>query len=177
MKHLFFLILFVPLSNLSRAQYKPGDNGSSVNFIIRNFGFNTGGSFHGLKGEINFNAKDLNQAIMNVSVDAGTINTDNELRDEHLRQESYFDVKDYPRISFVSTKISGTDKPGHLYITGNLSIKNKIKEISFPFIARAIGDGYLFNGEFTIDRKDFNIGSISTISDSLQVQLRVLATK
>jgi polyisoprenoid-binding protein YceI len=159
------------------AQYKPVDKGSSIQFTIKNFGINTGGSFSGLLGEINFDSRDLSKASVNVSIDANSINTENETRDEHLRQDTYFDIKNYPRISFVSTKITTSNKAGVLFIFGKLTIKNQTREISFPFTATPNGNGYLFKGTFNINRKDFGVGGTSIISNNLEVQLSILATK
>jgi polyisoprenoid-binding protein YceI len=177
MKQIIFLLLHVIIGNIAWAQYKPVDKGSSVQFTIKNFGINTGGSFSGLQGEINFDSHDLSRSSVNVSIDANSINTDNQLRDDHLRQDAYFDVKEYPRISFVSTKITTSNKSGVLFIFGKLTLKNQTRDISFPFTATPNGNGYVFNGTFTINRKDFGVGGTSIISNNLEVLLSILARK
>ena len=156
------------------AQFRPVNDGSSVQFKIKNFGFNVGGSFSGLQGSIKFDPNDISHAEFNVSIDANTVNTDNNLRDEHLRKETYFDVKKYPRIFFVSTKVAPSTKNGEYLISGKLTIKNTTKDISFPFTAETSNAGYLFKGTFTINRKDFDVGGSSIISDNLEVKLGVL---
>jgi polyisoprenoid-binding protein YceI len=77
----------------------------------------------------------------------------------------------------VSTSVSGPDKRGHYTFNGKLTIKSTTKDISFPFIATPMLDDYIFKGEFTINRKDFDIGGSSTIGNSLNVSLTVLAKK
>ena len=158
-------------------QYKPEDQGSSVQFKIRNLGFNVNGSFSGIDGNIQFDPGNLTAANFDVSIDANTVNTDNNMRDNHLRNETYFDVKNYPRIHFVSTKVTASNKAGILFIFGKLTIKNQTKEISFPFKATPSDEGYLFNGTFKINRKDFGVGGTSTISDELEVSLNILSRK
>jgi polyisoprenoid-binding protein YceI len=158
-------------------RYKPADQGSSVQFKIKNLGFNVNGSFSGLDGNIQFDPNNLVASNFDVTVDANTVNTDNNMRDNHLRNETYFDVKNYPRIRFVSTKITTSNKSGILFIFGKLTIKNQTKDISFPFTATSANDGYLFNGTFKINRRDFNIGGASTISDELEVSLNILSKK
>ncbi|HTB99962.1 MAG TPA: YceI family protein [Ferruginibacter sp.] len=174
-KYLLFLLV-VLTTNLAIAQYKPVDKGSSIKFEIKNFGINTGGSFTGLRGDISFDKDHPEDSKFIVSIDANTINTDNSARDNHLREESYFDVKKYPRINFVSTRISKSAS-GELTIYGKLTIKDQTKDISFPFTATASNDGYLFKGSFNINRKDFGVGGSSTISNNLEVQLTMLAAK
>jgi len=177
LKKIILPLLIVITGNLAIARYKPVDNGSTIQFKIKNFGINTVGVFTGLQGNIRFDANHLDDANFDVSIDANTVNTDNELRDKHLRADTYFDVKNYPRIHFVSAKITPSDKPGVLFISGKLTIKNQTKDISFPFTASAINDGYLFKGVFNIDRKDFGVGGTSPISNSLEVALSILARK
>ena len=176
-KKIMLPLLIVLTGNLAIAQYKPVDNGSSIQFTIKNFGINTGGSFTGLQGNIRFDINHLNDANFDVSIDANTVNTDNEMRDNHLRTDTYFDVTNYPRIHFVSTKVTTSNKPGVLFIFGKLTIKNQTKEISFPFTATATNDGYIFKGVFNIDRKDFGVGGTSIISNNLEVDLSVLVKK
>jgi len=177
MKKNIFLSIMVLTCNLAIAQYKPVDNGSTIQFKIKNFGINTGGSFTGLQGNIIFDINHLNDASFDVSIDANTINTGIDMRDNHLRNDSYFDVKNYSRIHFVSTKVTPSTKAGILFIFGKLTIKNQTKDISFPFTATATNDGYLFKGVFNINRRDFGVGGSSIISDDLEVQLSVLAKK
>ncbi len=161
----------------SAHQYTPSDQGSSVTFTIKNLGFNTGGSFSGLQGTIVFDPQNTAGSSFDVSVNAASINTDNDMRDDHLKKESYFDVSHYPRIRFVSTGVSPADKSGHYTVTGKLTLKNTTKEISFPFIATPIGEDYIFKGGFQLNRKDFGIGGSSTLSNNLTVSLTILAKK
>jgi polyisoprenoid-binding protein YceI len=172
------LVTFLTIATRSAlAQYKPADDGSSIHFKIKNLGFEVNGSFSGLDGNVNFDLNNLVVSNFDVSVDANTINTDNELRDSHLRNESYFDVKNYPRIRFTSNKITPSNKNGTLFMFGRLTIKNQTKEISFPFTATLSDSGYNFKGTFKINRSDFGIGGASTISDDLEVSMNILCKK
>ncbi|HEV3223814.1 MAG TPA: YceI family protein [Puia sp.] len=174
----FLIISLITITGIFVSdQYKPEDQGSSVLFKIRNLGFNVSGSFSGLDGNIQFDPNNLATCNFDVSIDANTVNTDNNMRDNHLRNETYFDVKNYPRIRFVSTKITTSNKPGVLFIFGKLTIKNQTKDISFPFTATLSNEGYIFNGSFKIKRKDFGVGGTSTISDDLEVSLNILSKK
>lgn len=177
MKKIWILALLALISKASIAQYKPVDKGSTLQFTIQNLGFDVGGSFSGFDGTINFDPANLAGAEFDVSIDASKINTDNSFRDGHLRDESYFDVKKYPRIRFVSTKITPSGKNGTFTISGKLTIKNQTKDISFPFTAVPSNGAYVFKGTFKIKRKDFGVGGTSTISDELVVVLNVLTTK
>lgn len=160
------------------ARYVPVDEASKVRFVIRNFGINTGGTFDGLSGTIDFDPADPTTAQFEVSVDAGTIDTDIEARDRHLRKEDYLDVLNYPKISFQSTRVSRTNKKDYLYMFGKLTIKSVTRDIEFPFQVTAKDEGWLFEGEFKINRRDFGVGGRSlSLSDDLTVSLSVFAKK
>jgi len=171
---MLFMLLFIT-GNVALAQYKPVDQGSALQFTIQNFGFDVTGTFTGLKGNIKFDPQNPAESTFDVTIDANTVNTDNSLRDSHLRDNSYFDVKNYPAIRFVSTKVTG--KNGAYMISGKLTIKKQTKDISFPFTASPANDGYLFKGTFKINRKDFDVGGTSTISNELEVALNIVAKK
>ena len=127
----FFLFIFSAL--VFGQNYTPVDDGSKVHFVIDNFGIGTGGDFKGLTGTIKFDPAQPTAGDFDVSIDASTIDTDIESRDNHLRRKEYFDVKNYPKISFKSTKITKTNKDSFLYMFGNITIKGVTKEVTVPF--------------------------------------------
>jgi polyisoprenoid-binding protein YceI len=172
----FFLLAFI-LSKAAAAQYRPADEGSKVSFKVGNLGFDVPGSFTGLQGNIKFDPINPSGSNFDVTIDANTVNTNNSLRDSHLKNESYFDVKNYPRIRLVSKAISTANKNGSYTMTGQLTIKDKTLDISFPFTAQQLNDGFVFKGTFKINRKDFGVGGTSTISNEVEISLNVIAKK
>jgi polyisoprenoid-binding protein YceI len=173
---LFFLILTITTANLVFAQFlTPIDETSRVEFKIKNFGSVVNGSFKGLQGKIQFDPSAPAAAVFDVTVDTNTIDTGIGMRDNHLRKPEYFHVKSYPRIRFVSTKISTSGKPGEFIMTGNLIIKNTTREISFPFSYSGTG---LFKGQFQIDRRNYAVGGNSiSLADNLTVYLNVMTKR
>jgi polyisoprenoid-binding protein YceI len=176
MKKIILFLLIISAAKIASAQYKPADQGSALTFRIKNFGFDVTGTFSGLQGSINFDPQNLTNGSFDVNINAATVNTDNSLRDKHLKDDGYFDVKNYPHIYFVSGKITAA-KNGAYNLSGKLTIKDKTKEISFPFTVAPSADGYVFKGSFKINRKDFGVGGTSTIADELEVTLNVHAVK
>ncbi len=158
--------------------YTPNDASSKVRFVIKNFGIKTGGSFSGLKGSITFNPKALTNSSFNVTVNSSTVDTDNSTRDKHLKKDEYFGVEKHPTIKFESTKITESNVAGRFYVVGNLAIKGITKEVKFGFSATPTSNGYLFKGEFEVNRRDFGVGGSSvSLSDNLKVNLEINANK
>src|SRR5687767_10769205 len=134
------LTLFVTISLFAQSM-APVDSASEITFKIKNLGFNTTGSFSGLAGTITFVPDNPDGCSFDVYIDAKTVNTGVEMRDDHLRSDDYFDVKNYPQIRFVSAKVSSTNKNGTLFVSGKLTMKGITKDISFPFTAQPVQDG------------------------------------
>lgn len=170
------MLLLTCTAGISYAQYKPVEQGSALKFTIKNLGFGVDGSFTGFEGTINFNPQNLAASNFDVTVSATTVNTDNSLRDEHLKGEGYFDVKNYPRIRMVSAQITNI-KSGTYMFNGQLTMKGKTKPIKFPFEATQSGDGFVFKGSFKMNRRDFGVGGTSTVSNELEVMVNVTAKK
>ncbi len=141
---------------------KPIDSKSEVKFTVKNFGINTPGTFKGLKGNIQFNSSDISSASFNVSIDANTVNTGIDMRDNHLKGEDYFDAEKYPTITFQSKVITKTDD-NEFEVTGDLTIKDVTKPVTFEVEYNGKGKNpwgvevYGFEAEAKINREEFGL--------------------
>ncbi len=178
MMHYRFILIFLLSSTWANAQvYTPLSAASKASFKIKNFGTTVEGTISGLKGSIQFDANNISVARFDVSLDANTIDTGINMRDNHLRKKDYFDVVTFPLIRFASAKVSAT-KMGEGLITGTLTIKKVSKEITFPFKYTLLNGLPQFSAEFTINRRDFNVGGSSmTIGDDVKIVLDVSTSK
>ena len=176
-KPLFFVLTlyFLMMVPAVFGQVHPVASESSVHFTIHNFGFKTGGNLAAPEGDIVFNPDDLARASFQVTIKTESINTDNENRDEHLKEEEYFDVKKYPLIRFVSSSIQAAGKKDSYEVKGMLTIKETSREINIPFKAVKKENGWTFTGSFTMNRKDYGLGGSSTLSNELTVDINVIA--
>jgi polyisoprenoid-binding protein YceI len=182
MKRIFLisLPLFLQLSgNILYAQvYTPVDNRSSIKVTIKNAGMEVEGKLSGLEGNIHFNPADLKNASFSMSVDASTIHTGIDVRDEALQTHEYLDAKKFPKISFVSKQFIQTKDPNIYSVKGTLTIKGISNEITFPFTAVPKNEGMLFTGEFKVNRLNYKIGVGSVVlSDNMVISLVVFAKK
>lgn len=169
------LLCFLILFQFAQGQIHPVPGESSVRFTIHNFGFKTGGSLSAPEGEILFSPEDPGKSFFHVEIKAESINTDNESRDAHLKEEEYFDVKNYPLIRFVSSSVRPSGKGGEYVAVGLLTIKKTSREIEIPFKAEKKENGWLFTGSFKMNRRDYGVGGSSTLSNELTVDIIVNA--
>jgi len=176
MKFTFTLVAFILFNPAFSQQLIPVDEGSEVGFVIKNFGVNVNGTFSGLEGEIEFDGENPAAAVFKVSVKANTVNTGIKRRDNHLNQEEYLDAEKFPLLQFASDKITASTDKDYWFIFGKLTIKGITREISFPFKAIKQEPGYFFEGSFSVNRRDFNVGGSSlTMADELTVNLKIKA--
>ena len=174
-KYLSIILLF--LVNCAVAQVKYTVTKSTVTFKIKNLGINTGGSIGGVQANIMFAPNKLETSSIEATADVNTINTDNDMRDEHLKSDSYFDAVKYPRITIKS--ISLKHKSGNNY-TGqfNVTIKDKTLPLEIPFTYMESSSTASFNGTLKLKRSDFGIGgSTLTLSDDVIVSIDVETSK
>jgi polyisoprenoid-binding protein YceI len=154
----------------------PQAKASLVQFEIKNFGLVTSGQMTGLSGRIVFHPNQLGSSSFQVSIPANSINTDNTMRDRHLRKPDYFSADRFPYITFVSNRVYKNQTGSRFVVSGLLTMKGISKNISFEFDAEPVGTGYRFEGSFGINRLDFGIGGNSlSLADQLEVQLDVTA--
>lgn len=173
-KQVVLLFLIAGMSH-SPQPMKPQDSESLVKFSIKNFGLTVNGTFKGLDGSVLFNPDDLPGSSIEASIDAGTINTGISSRDNHLKKKDYFDVVNYPRISFKSGNITAGTITGTYLVKGMLVMKATRKDIIIPFTADKLSGGFRFTGTFPLNRRDFGIGGSSiSLSDNLTVSLTIV---
>jgi polyisoprenoid-binding protein YceI len=166
-----FLLLATPASY---AQTKWNLVTYNVSFKIKNAGIAVSGKFSDLKTELKFSPDKLSTSKLSGSIEANTLKTGVNMRDNHVKDESYLDVEKHKLIEISSIKLytKGTQYAGMFKVT----IKGVTKEIEIPFDFLPLGDLADFNGTFTINRRDFSVGSGSmTMADNLTVSIKVKA--
>ncbi len=165
------LFLFLLISKTGFAQtWKPVT--TSFSFTTKMLGIKVEGKFKGFQGNIIFNPAELETASISGTVEANTIDTDNNLRNTHLKEkEEFFQVAKFPKIKMASTKI---EKSGNGYIgTFNLTIKTITKSLKIPFTADISNDKLVMKGSTTLNRKDWKIGG-NTMGMSSDVTLNLV---
>lgn len=96
------------------------------------------------------------------TVDASSVDTANEQRDNHLRSPDFFDVKQFPEIQFKSDKVADLGGGKHK-AEGSLTMHGVTKPVTIEFMKTGSGKGFRgemrlgYEGRFTIQRSDFGI--------------------
>lgn len=108
---------------------------------------------------------DFTDAKVEFSVDAASINTDDEKRDGHLKSPDFFDVEKFPKITFVSTSMKPGKVKGTYTLVGNLTMHGVTKPVTLTAIgaSKIVKDPYgmeryAFKVTGSLNRKDFGLG-------------------
>ena len=159
---LLSLTLLLPtLASAEPATYKIDPNHSSVGFSIRHFVSNVPGRFRDFSGVIKYDKQNPAASSVEFTVQAASITTDNNDRDEHLRSADFFDVQKFPTLTFTSTKVTPKDA-NTLDVTGNLTLHGVTREIAIPVqvlgtMKAPRGEKAGFEASFTLNRKEYGI--------------------
>jgi len=121
------------------------------------------GQFKGVTGTVNWDDQDISNSIVDVTIDANTVDTGEPKRDADLKSANFFDVAQYPTITFKSTKIERISA-AKMKVAGNLTIhgvtKPVVLDVEGP--SGAIKDPYgktrvALNATTTVNRMDYGV--------------------
>jgi polyisoprenoid-binding protein YceI len=148
------------------------------------------GQFKGVTGTINWDDQDLSKSSVDVTIDAKTVDTSEPKRDDDLRSPNFFDVANYPTITFKSKKIEQVSA-GKLKVTGDLTVHGTTKEVVLdvegPSVA--IKDPWgntrvALNATTKINRQEYGIkwnnkldGGGLVVSDDVNITIDLEMTK
>lgn len=155
-------LIFFLNENAIAKTYTIDSQHSSIGFAVKHLMISmTTGQFNKFEGTIDFNPEDLAATQIVVTLQASSIDTNVEDRDNHLRSPDFLDVANHPTLTFKSTQVQ-VEGDGYLII-GDLTIRGTTKSISIPctitgpvespFGGKVIG----ISGKTSINRQDFGV--------------------
>jgi polyisoprenoid-binding protein YceI len=104
---------------------------SAATFAVRHLMISTvRGEFSKVTGTVQVDEVDVTKSRVDVTIDTTTVNTREPDRDEDLRSDHFLDVKEFPAMTFHSTKVEKAGA-GKLKVTGNLTLRGVTKEVFF----------------------------------------------
>lgn len=167
-KSILQVAILLLLAHFSFAQTPLKVVSSAITFTIKNAGLKVNGSFSALEADIRFSPTEYKASTIKASVNANTIKTGIEARDNHLKKAEYFDAVNFPKITMESSFFG---KEGNRFVGYfKLTIKGITKDISVPFTF----ENNVLKGSFTIDRRHFKVGGNSMIlGDNVTVDLLI----
>jgi polyisoprenoid-binding protein YceI len=106
-----------------QAEWTVDASHSHVGFSVRHVMIaNVRGEFTKLSGSVTWDPARPDAARIDVDIDVASINTREEKRDAHLRSPDFFDVENFPKITYRSRGVGRHKGDGHLEVVGDLTI-------------------------------------------------------
>jgi len=153
---------------------------TEVTFEVRHFFTPVSGKFDEFEIDLVYDAEDASNSTVSAVIPVGSIDTNNESRDEHLESPDFFDAPTYPNITFESTSVRRVAE-NQLIATGDLTIKDVTREVELPItmlgmkdipaemqeMLGGIGRVAAFEGTLEIDRNDFGVGTGQWAADAV----------
>ncbi len=141
---------------------------SAATFKVKHLFTMVPGRFNTMSGAIVYDAKAVENSTVDATIDATSINTENDMRDKHLRSADFFEVDKYPTLTFKSTKVAKV-ADGKLEVTGNLTIRGVTKPVTLAVEMLGFGPGPDgkqrggFHATTQINRMDYGVSWNKTL--------------
>ena len=156
---------------------------SGVTFKISHLGLShIFGRFNDFTGDFTLDSGDAAKSSFKLNIKSQSIDTNNAGRDNHLRSPDFFNVKQFPAITFASTAVKPIE--GGYEVTGDLTLHGETKPVTFAlkggktaeFPPRTIRTGY--STELVLKRSDFGVGRpMAALGDDVFISISFEATK
>lgn len=177
------LLIALPVAAVAADTYNVDQAHSTVGFSVRHIFTRVPGEFNDFDGTIVYDAANPANSKVDFTVQAASIDTDNERRDGHLKSADFFDVEKYPTLTFKSKKVTGSGND--LQVTGDLTIRGVTKEVTVPVeVLGAAGGKAGFATEFQINRQDYGVqwnrameGGGTILDDEVTIRIDIEADK
>jgi len=149
-------------------------NHTAAQFSVRHLGISTvRGAFTKVTGTVQYDPANPGKTVIDASIDANSIDTRVEMRDNDLRSPGYFDVAKFPTLTFKSKKVEAA-QAGKLKITGDLTIHGVTKvdgpsaPIKDPWGNMRMGA----SASTKINRQDFGVsGGGALVGDEIPITI------
>jgi polyisoprenoid-binding protein YceI len=175
---------------MSKSHWNVDATHSSIDFTIRHMMIaKVKGSFNSFEAQIEADPEDLTTANVQFSIDLSSIDTRNADRDNHLRTGDFFDIEQYPKMTFQSTSITKKGD-GEYNVTGNVSLHGVTRPETFTVSFEGAGkdpwgnDKVGFSGNGSLKRSDYGLtynAALETggvlIGDEVKVFIEIEAAK
>jgi polyisoprenoid-binding protein YceI len=138
------------------------------------------GHFEKWDATLTFTSPDVTTGILDIKIQAATVNTGSGMKDNKLRSKDFFDVKQNPLITFRATKVVQTG-PTTFSVPGTFSIRgvSKPETLMLEVSGKGTGSGTI-RGTMAFDRKDYGMNSgipFIKIADRVEVNIDLKATQ
>jgi polyisoprenoid-binding protein YceI len=180
-----FALLFVIMNSSVRADdYVIDTAHSGVSFQISHLGLSyIQGRFDDFSGKFTIDTSEPTKSSFSMAIKTESVDTNNSKRDEHLRSPDFFNAKQFPALTFMSTSVKGIE--GGYEVTGDLTLHGETKPVTFSlkggkmaeFPPKVTRTGFS-SSQIVIKRSDFGVGKpMPVLGDEVYITVSFEGTK
>lgn len=188
-KLLLSLSTFVLLSTLSLSAFAATQKftldptHSQVEISWNHFGFsNPGASFHVGEGTLVWDSEDPSQSSVTVTIPVASVQSQAPVLDKTLKKD-YFEVAEYPNITFVSTAVRQVGDSDRYQVDGKLTVHGVTRPVTLDATLNKLGKHPMlqapaigFDAVTTIQRSEFGLDDyVPMVSDEVRIRITVEA--
>jgi len=170
------LLTFATLSTRAHAQvpvFQTTAEDSSIKFYVKS-SVALVGNFDKWDATLKFKSSDVTTAVLDIKIQASTVNTGSGVKDKKLKSKDFFNVDENPLITFHSTQVVQTS-PDTFDVIGTFSIRgvSKPETLKLNVEGKGTGKGSI-KGTMAFDRKDYGMTSgipFVKIADRVEVNV------
>lgn len=180
------IALVVSISTFAQTTWKVDPAHSKVGFSVTHLVISeVEGKFNKFEGSIVASKEDFSGSKISFTVDAASIDTDVDQRDQHLRSEDFFFVEQHPELTFTSTSFKKVGKDQY-ELKGKLTMRGVTKTVTFDVeYGGKVVDGYGntrvgFTATTSLNRMDYGIAwnaktehGTWTVGEDIDVSLKL----
>ena len=163
----FSAILFAVFAFTTVNNWKVDNAHSKLSFGITHLGISeVTGLFKNFDVNITTSKDDFNDAVFEMTADVASVDTEIEMRDNHLKSADFFDVAKFPKMNFKSTSIKPSGEKNRYKLTGDLTLHGVTKPVTMDLWYRGTVENPMtkkpvsgFQVTGTIKRSDFGVGT------------------
>jgi polyisoprenoid-binding protein YceI len=164
-----------PAPSSAPASYLVDGVHSSTVFRVQHITTPFWGRFNKLEGALTFDAAAPESSKIEISIDAASVDTNDAKRDEHLRGADFFSAKEFPKMTFKSTRVAKKAE-GKFEVTGDFTFHGVTKSIAVPVEYFGEEESPMqdrragFEATFEIKRSEYGVAEyIPVIGDSVRI--------
>jgi polyisoprenoid-binding protein YceI len=156
---------------------------SGVTFQISHLGLSwIHGRFNDFSGDFTIDSSDPSKSSFTLNIKPESVDTNNSKRDDHLKAPDFFNVKQFPALTFASTAVKPVE--GGYEVTGDLTMHGETKPVTFTLKGGRSAEfpkgvqrtGY--STQLVVKRSDFGVGKpMPALGDEVYVAISFEGTK
>jgi len=135
---------------------------SEITFRATSRVMNADGHFSRFSGDVTVDPAVLTSGRITLTIDAASLDTGIEMRDNHLRSSDFFDVARFPTVAFQSLRVEAAGR--RATVVGRLTLHGVTREIAVPIDVQITNTALVASGEFIVNRGEYGINYNSFVN-------------